>query len=427
MWAVGTSFLAFTHQRIVKTYFQVARCTQRGPGDLDRLSLARPFAEINLQDIGVLQANKVTESEVLDYKSAIPDDDELIRHVDAFANAQGGRIICGIRATEKGGYPKDLLGIDNANINRERLEQILLTNIAPRLQTRMKEIPLTADKSFLLIEIPDSALKPHMVIGSGWYQNRYFRRFQLEAQPMTETEISDAYRRKFATFQEVGEYLNYVVGSKYDGLRVFGQFVVIPANLGMVALDTSNKTNFDWARSGGIKLEPNHHESYSYVPGDAQPSADGVLFRADQTNQGPFLQIHRNGCVEYWREYLRPMDCERKAALLPYLDFSRGLMHTLQFASMVFSKVNYFGEVMVTARIIATEDLFLDLFPIPGKYAYRNHTIFVQRQFPSAMLESDFSYIASGMMNEIFNYFGAWSCPLFDRNGKWIPERFRMP
>jgi hypothetical protein len=43
------------------------------------------------------------------------------------------------------------------------------------------------------------------------------------------------------------------------------------------------------------------------------------------------------------------------------------------------------------------------------------------------MLESDFSYIASGMMNEIFNYFGAWSCPLFDKNGKWIPERFRMP
>src|SRR2546425_1660493 len=171
------------------------------------MSLARPFAGINLQDIKALQTNRVTESEVLDYKTAIDDDDEVIRHVDAFANTQGGRIVFGIRATAKGGYPRDLLGISNDEINRERLEQVLLTNIAPRLLTRMKEIPVSDDKSFLLIEVADSSFKPHMVIGSGKYQNRYFKRFQLEAQPMTETEVSDAYRRRFLTFQEVEQYL----------------------------------------------------------------------------------------------------------------------------------------------------------------------------------------------------------------------------
>ena len=390
-----------------------------------RLSLAKPFADINLQDIKALQTNKVIESEVLDYKTAIVGDDDVIRHVCAFANTQGGRIIFGIRETGRGGYPRDLSGINNVDINRERLENVLLTNIAPRLQTRMKEVPLAEDKAFLLIEIPDSALKPHMVIGSGKYQNKYFKRFQLEAQPMTETEVSDAYRRRFLTFQQTEQYLSDVLGSKYVGLRLFGHFAVIPVRSDAVALDTSNKTSFEWAQPGRINLEPNLHQAHSYVPGVAEPSADGILFRLDESREGPFLQVHRNGCVEYWKDFLRRADPERNQYYVPYLDFSRRLMHTLQFASIVYSKINYFGEVIITSRIITDRTLYLDLQHARGNYEYRNHTIFVRRQFPSAMLQSDYSYIASGIMDETFNHFGAWKCDLFDQNRKWIPEKFR--
>lgn len=389
------------------------------------MSLAKSFAEINLEDIKSLQTNRTTESDVLDYKTAIDEDDEVIRHANAFGNTQGGRIIFGIRESGKGGYPKDLVGVPNSEIRRERLEQVLLSNISPRLETRMKEIPMSQERSFLLLEVPDSGLKPHMVVGRGKYQNKYFKRFQFEAQPMTELEVSDAYRRRFIASEQTGEYLKSLLGSKYIGLKIFGHFVVIPTHLNFDLVDTTQKLAFEWAEPGRVNLEPNHHDSHSYVPGLAQPSSDGVIFQVDPSREGPFLQVHRNGCVEYWRDYIAPGPEVRPYAF-PYLTFCKRLMHTLQFASMLYSRVNYFGDVIILSRIIADDSLRLDLRQLRGDYFYHNHTIVVQRQFPSAMLESDFSYIASGIMDETFNHFGAWRCDLFDQTRKWISERFRM-
>jgi SH3-like domain-containing protein len=51
-------------------------------------------------------------------------------------------------------------------------------------------------------------------------------------------------------------------------------------------------------------------------------------------------------------------------------------------------------------------------------------SIVVQREFPSTMLESDYSFIASGIMHEIFNHFGYWRCRLFDEEGNYIREQF---
>jgi predicted HTH transcriptional regulator len=94
------------------------------------------IADISIDDIKALKHNSIPESDVLDYKTDLVDDDQLVKHVSAFANSQGGLILFGIEETGRGGVPKDIPGVDTSRINKERIEQILLSNVSPRVHSR---------------------------------------------------------------------------------------------------------------------------------------------------------------------------------------------------------------------------------------------------------------------------------------------------
>ena len=88
------------------------------------------------------------------------DDQKLVKHVCAFANTRGGHIIFGIKESGKGGCPVEVEGLDMSELNKERLEQIILSNVVPRLDVKIKLLPKpNTEKSILLIQIPDSHQK----------------------------------------------------------------------------------------------------------------------------------------------------------------------------------------------------------------------------------------------------------------------------
>src|SRR5260370_40085027 len=59
---------------------------------------------------------------------------DMIRDVASMANAEGGLIIYGI-AERKGGYPGHVDdGADPKTVSAEQIEQIILTNINPRVE-----------------------------------------------------------------------------------------------------------------------------------------------------------------------------------------------------------------------------------------------------------------------------------------------------
>jgi len=82
------------------------------------LVFVKPLFEIKLDDITALQQNKIHESDILDYKTGMLDDDSLVKHVTAFANSNGGYMIFGVEGTGKGGFPKAILGIDSEEVKR---------------------------------------------------------------------------------------------------------------------------------------------------------------------------------------------------------------------------------------------------------------------------------------------------------------------
>jgi len=164
----------------------------------------KPLSQVTFDDVRALMQNKMTESDALDYKVQLVDDEQLVRHVCAFANSRGGFIAFGVEETGKGGFPKDIPGVDSSDVNKERMEQILLSNISPRVQTKIGAIEHeTRRKSVLIVQIPDSALKPHMNLRT----RKYYKRYEFEAVEMEEREVSDAYRRRFIAYQEVDQYV----------------------------------------------------------------------------------------------------------------------------------------------------------------------------------------------------------------------------
>jgi len=170
--------------------------------------IRKNISNILYADIEFLLENKIDESDVLDYKIEMVKDQDLVKQVCAFANTRGGHIIFGVKESGKGGYPIEIKGLDKSDLNKERLEQILLSHIVPRLDVKIKSIEIPdSEKSILLIQVPDSYQKPHQSNLS----KKFYKRFQFESAEMTESEISDRYRSRFSNYKQVNQYIKEVL------------------------------------------------------------------------------------------------------------------------------------------------------------------------------------------------------------------------
>ena len=151
-------------------------------------------------DLTELIRDDVQESLHLDYKrsNALARDnkrrDEISKDVAAFANSDGGRIIYGV--IEEKHHPKDIDdGVDATEFNREWLEQIISSNIQPKIDNlRIYPVGLPSkgpDRVSYVIDIPQSKSRaPHQS-----RDHKYYKRYNFESVPMEDYEIRDIMRR----------------------------------------------------------------------------------------------------------------------------------------------------------------------------------------------------------------------------------------
>lgn len=147
-------------------------------------------------DLQRLVGEGIEESLVLDYKAsaALSKDNakvnELCKDVSAFANSAGGQIVYGI--IEDGHKPQRIDdGIDGELLNREWLENVLLTRIQPRIEgLDIKPIRLESGRTAYVVTIPQAMSRaPHQA------NDRYFRRYNFSSVPMADYEVRDAMKR----------------------------------------------------------------------------------------------------------------------------------------------------------------------------------------------------------------------------------------
>ena len=149
----------------------------------------------SLEDLNNLITLEIQENLHLDYKDsrslAKDKRDEIVKDISAFANADGGMLIFGIR--EKDHLPDSLDdGVANQDISREWIEQILQSNITPPIVgIEILQIPISAVKSYFVIQVPKSYRGPHQAS-----DKKYYKRYNFKSSPMDHYEIQDIASRR---------------------------------------------------------------------------------------------------------------------------------------------------------------------------------------------------------------------------------------
>lgn len=160
------------------------------------IGLSRSVADWNENDLRSLINNQAQESLYLDYKASTALDNnesnktEISKDVSAFANSDGGMIIYGI--AEKNHLPQRIDGGIAVEGKREWLEQVINSNIQPRIQeVRIKQIDLTSDpgKAVFVVDVP-AGYTAHQAA-----DKRYYRRFNFQSIPMYDYEIKQVINR----------------------------------------------------------------------------------------------------------------------------------------------------------------------------------------------------------------------------------------
>ena len=83
---------------------------------------------------------------------------------------------------------------------------------------------------------------------------KYYKRYEFEAVEMEEREVSEAYRRRFATYQQVDEYVDKVLAQlTIKEARAIGHIVLVPTVVDTQLIDTSTSSSFEWIDANMIR------------------------------------------------------------------------------------------------------------------------------------------------------------------------------
>ena len=126
---------------------------------------------IDESHLKALVAGDVRESRSLEFKVKLvwgteSEKKEFLADVSALANSGGGDLVFGIK--EDHGAASAVVGLESFDPNQDtlRIENIIRDGIEPRIiGIRPRAIALSNDRCVVIIRVPNSLNRPHMVVG----------------------------------------------------------------------------------------------------------------------------------------------------------------------------------------------------------------------------------------------------------------------
>lgn len=377
----------------------------------------KPLRDVEEQDIQRLINDQIEENSYLDYKSDIDFSEKgkkgLAKDISAFANSSGGVIIYGIEEEKnQDGIPlpvEPIKGIESS-IERERIENVILNSISPRVQLEIKRIQLSGDpsKSVFVILIPQSLQAPHMVTKSG--DNRYYKRVNFSSIPMEEYEVRDLFRRNSQMSEKISEIEKTKLRDRNDGtpwICILSTPEIISGDLFKIDSETR-----DWLRS---TIHRTLHEN-RYLGQIMRPFGSGFVAKDEEDQKITFfIEIGKNGVIEWGSSYSFSM--RNKSPMFFSLTFARELVGILNFLGIFYDKRKYFGFIRLNIKFSNVKDF---LFGYPSIYPNKELRIedptllLSPREFLMSNFLEKYRKYAHEIMNELFNTFGVLECPYFD-------------
>jgi hypothetical protein len=274
----------------------------------------RSFEILDEKDLEELvEVKKVREYLSLDYKetSYLHNHEgavNLLADITAMANSRGGYIIIGVEEDKEAadGSPKTLVGIDDGDKETNWIQSISMSNIDEKIiGLQVRDIPLANEKSCVLIQIPNSSRKPHMVIHE---KHRSFRiRHGRSNAIIGISEVRDMILN-MTSYQST--LLSFIEKRKEAYTRIaennpFLLLMATPIYIGTDKLDPLNNNYGDLLEK--VPGVPDSNYEGIFVVGQAKPRIFGLeVVPPKHLISNPFdkfLKLFRNGNFEFCENY----------------------------------------------------------------------------------------------------------------------------
>ncbi len=223
---------------------------------------------MDLPDLKRLAA--LGEGPTLEFKHRVPRPDRIAKEIIALANTRGGRVLVGV------GDDGALVGVKDAEEELYALREAMAAHCEPPLDLRIEGVRLTRRREVLVVDVPESARKPHYLVGdpeepAGQNGRRAYVRVgtqsvaaSREAVALMKAERSP--RDVRFTFGEAeGQLMRYLERYERVTVREYARLVDLPAW-------KASRTLVLMARAGVLRHHPEADEDFftvAYAEGDA--------------------------------------------------------------------------------------------------------------------------------------------------------------
>jgi hypothetical protein len=401
----------------------------------------------NLNDLISAHIESLIESEVpesltLDYKQQLPSGQseskrDFLCDVVAMANSAGGDLIYGIteRRTEDGktGTPDRLLETRFTNLHDEeiRLNNYIRDSIAPKLIGAIVRGVSCASGDALVVRVPASRSKPHMVTMGGL--DRFCKRMGTTNQKMNWDEI----RRAFSEQGEIRETIAAWRAHRADLVEqkrspvplnndVAMLFHLIPADAFTPGSLTETWRLSDSEKRAVHVVTGNYYQRYN---------ADGFLCHANRAVFGPlektdgyhgYTQLFRSGIVEYgFSHFYYPPHTGGQTSVIQGLQVEQTIVQCYADAIERYKRDGRTGIIYVGFSMVGIEDKQIYTTPrlwYPREYGVRQNTFTSPEVMVGLSEPEDQPYVQTlrPLIDTFWQLDGKEESP-FVINGTWNP------
>lgn len=446
----------------------------------------KTFKDISLADVNQLITDSILENETLEYKGYTDAGSiekglqgDILRTVIAFANTNGGILICGLKE-DQDGKASEILGIPNKRGKRpidEWASSVIVANIQPRIiLPQVKIIPIEGldNECLLLIKVTRSHYRPHSTSEGG----NFFVRHNRATDPASADEVKrmvlnvvneNTDRDKFLLERNLLNTNDRWFGVTYWGRKVDREafstirsihtpLVVIsfvPKNLQKYLFDTGDKELQKFtleAQKGCYPLDDRKNlisnaSEYSLYTGIEDFS---ILMDVNNRtkNLWTYLQITHHGYIEtaisndvFW------VLSKRDHSLYGNIFMRTGVFIPLvgayaSFAMKFYQHIELFDPIELRIAFCGMENVFpsdfakqngkkeLEVYDWLGgnkeKVKCRSHNFVISHIFdPTNEIEKEVDVVMEKISKPIMNAFGITEMKCLMENGKPDPENIR--
>lgn len=360
----------------------------------------KPFDKLNIKDIeNLVLIRKEQENNYLEYKERIEPNDKFkkkfLKTTSGFANAKGGYIIIGIKE-DKNTNLLEILGIEKT-INHQKVEgwvnNILIANLDKKVQYNIKTIEIkdNEEKIVLLIYIPESPKKPHMVTFKG--ENHYYLRHNKSVNLATQSEVEEMFEYskkvekgfedflkqrnlfdensdKFGLNEKSKKLYKEIIKAPNIQSTPFVLYSFMPIYQDEYRVKTASQEFIDWLKKHFRGFKPNiNFELFDYsnwkieYKGIFSPTILNNEIDPEKEKYLKYFEIMNNGFFERgMSEEMIYYEERQDSSIKPILHLTGTVniaLMLLKFAKLFFQKINYYDEILFQLSVVNVKNFTL--------------------------------------------------------------------